>query len=377
MMARYRIMVCPVRRVNGSLPGLFVVVLAGLAVVHGLSAQAPAGDYQPGSRVRAGIYVDPPVTIAEEYGGYSGMAVELWDIVAKRLDLHTEYVVFDRFPDMLEACRNGDIDIAVHTLAVNSRRASYLWYSFPWHLATSRIMVREQQRSTFWAEFQRFRHFRAYAIFLVVFTAMVISMTVLRRRLEKDFPADWKTGITLSMLDVIKALRSGKLNQTKMGWLGCLLSVLWMIFGVTASAYLTSSVATAMTGSNLKRHELTSVSQLPGKRIGVLTGDSTQVALDDLGLDTVHFLGVRNGIQGLLDGKVEALVTNADALQWYDQRHPEWPVEVVGEKFFARPCGFATSRHNVDFMDRVSVELIWLYETGKIEEIRSRYLSGR
>ncbi|MCD7896901.1 MAG: hypothetical protein LUG50_09545 [Planctomycetaceae bacterium] len=50
---------------------------------------------------------------------------------------------------------------------------------------------------------------------------------------------------------------------------------------------------------------------------------------------------------------------------------------MVGEKFFARPCGFATSRHNVDFMDRVSAELIWLYETGKIEEIRSRYLSGR
>ncbi|MCC8164937.1 MAG: transporter substrate-binding domain-containing protein, partial [Planctomycetes bacterium] len=299
-MARHRSPVpAPVRRVRVPEVLVFIFVAAGFAQL--LAATAAGGDYAPGSRVRAGIYVDPPVTIAEEYGGYSGMAVELWDIVAKRLDLHTEYVVFDRFPDLLEACRTGEIDIAVHTLAVNSKRASYLWYSFPWHLATSRIMVREQQRSTFWAEFQRFRHFRAYGIFLAVFTAMVIAMTILRRRLEKDFPEDWKTGITLSMLDVIKALRSGKLNQTKMGWLGCLISVVWMIFGVTASAYLTSSIATAMTGSNLKRHELTSVSQLPGKRIGVLTGDSTQAALDDLGLDTVHYLGVRNGIQGLLD----------------------------------------------------------------------------
>lgn len=178
------------------------------------------------------------------------------------------------------------------------------------------------------------------------------------------------------MLDVVKALRSGKLNQSKMGWLGCLLSVVWMIFGVTVSAYFTSSMASAMTSSTLHRQELTSVSQLAGRRVGVMTGDSSQMLLDELGMNTTHYLGIPNAIRGLLAGEVEAVVTTAAALDWHDRQRPDLPLQVVGEPFFAKPSGFATSRKNVDFMDRVSVELIWLYETGKIEELRSRYVSG-
>ncbi|MCD8140446.1 MAG: transporter substrate-binding domain-containing protein [Planctomycetaceae bacterium] len=368
-------MTTPPRRPTARSGPLFfaLVLLAGVWVPR----SAPATDFLLGDTVRAGIYVDPPVTISESYGGYSGLGVELWEIVAKRMRLNTEYVVFDTFNDMLQACGNGDIDIVIHIVGVSSKRASYLWYSFPWHMTSARIMTLESKTSSFWDEFQRFHHFRAYTIFGIIFTVMVVAMTLLRRKLEKDFPPDWKTGITLCMRDVVKALRSGKLNQTQLGWFGCLLSVLWMIFGVTASAYFTSSIASAMSSSTIQRRDLTGLAQLTGKTIAVVTGDANQQLLDDLGMRTVHYDTLDTCVQALLAGEVDAVVNTGSSLEWYDRAHPELPIRVVGDSFNPMPCGFATSRENVAFMDKVSVELIWLYETGKIEELRSRYISGR
>ncbi len=342
-----------------------------------LPRSALATDFLLGDTVRAGIYIDPPVTIEESYGGYSGLGVDLWEIIAKRMRVNTEYVVFDKFNDMLQSCADGKIDIVIHTVGVSSRRASSLWYSFPWHMTSARIMTRESGTSSFWDEFQRFHHFRAYAIFGIIFVVMVLSMTHLRRKLEKDFPPDWLTGITLCMRDLVKALRSGKLNQTQLGWFGCLLSVLWMIFGVTASAYFTSSIASAMSSSTIQRRDPATLAQLTGQRIAVETGDANQQLLDELGMTTLHFDSLDKCVAALLAGEVDAVVNTGSSLEWYDRAHPELPVRVVGDSFNPMPCGFATSRDNVAFMDRVSVELIWLYETGKIEELRSRYLSGR
>ncbi|MCD8351197.1 MAG: transporter substrate-binding domain-containing protein [Planctomycetaceae bacterium] len=369
-------MAVPTRSRSAVLPRIFLAAFISLAVVW-LPRSALAIDFMLGDTVRVGIYVDPPVTIEENYGGYSGLGVELWEIIAKRMRVNTEYVVFTTFNDMLDACGSGKVDIVVHTVGVNSRRASYLWYSFPWHMAAARIMTLEQTSSSFWDEFQRFHHFRAYAIFGIIFVVMVTFMTLLRRKLEKEFPPDWKTGVTLCMRDVLKALRSGQLNQSRMGWFGCLLSVVWMIFGVTASAYFTSSIASAMTSSTLQRRELTGLAQLSGKRIGVSVGDANQQSLDDLGMTTVHYHGLEASIKALLAGEVDAVVNTGSSLEWYDRAHPELPVQVVGESFFAMPCGFVTARENVSFMDKVSVELIWLFETGKIEDLRSRYISGR
>lgn len=169
------------------LPLALALCASLLAVSPGTAASV---DFQPGAAIRAGIYVDPPITIQEEYGGHSGLAVELWEIVAKRMQVRTEYVVFDKFPEMLAATAEGDIDIAVHALGVNAKRASSLWYSFPWHLSAARIMTLEQQSGSFWAEFRRFRHFRTYGVFGLIFVVMVAAMTLLRRRLEKDFPRD-------------------------------------------------------------------------------------------------------------------------------------------------------------------------------------------
>ncbi len=230
--------------------------------------------------VRAGVFVSPLFVIEESYGGYGGLAVDLWETVARGISLRTEYVPYPSVRDLLLATEQGEVDIAVLTIAVTYDRANRLRFSFPWFDSGLRLMVNKESTSTFWSEMSRFQHFRVYLVFFLIFTVMALSMTFLRRRLDPKFPGDWKTGFTKSLLDVVASVKSGRLDQSYLGWIGSLISVGWMVFGVAAAAYITSSITSAMTTVSLSKGGINTLAELTDKRVGVLTGSISEEFLE-------------------------------------------------------------------------------------------------
>src|SRR5690606_21151803 len=84
------------------------------------------------SGVNVGVYVSPPFVIAEN-NTFGGMAIDLWEIVAGKLDLATHYVAYPTFRELVEATRAGDVDAAVTNLTITRNRAELISFTQPWY----------------------------------------------------------------------------------------------------------------------------------------------------------------------------------------------------------------------------------------------------
>lgn len=355
--------------------GILTVCAAILVcLATALSAAEAPDDPIASGRVRAGLYISPPFVMTEKYGGYTGIAVELWEAVAKGLDVKTEYRVYSNIRDLLNAAKLDEIDVVVLAIAATHKRSGYLRFSFPWYDSGLLIMVNEDTHLTFWEEMARFGHYRMYMRFFFVFMIMAFGMTLLRRRKDPDFPEDWKTGFTRSLLDVVASIKSGRLDQSYLGWVGSLISAGWMIFGVAAAAYVTSSITSAMTTASLSKVEISSLVDLLDKKVGVKKGGLSEGFLTEMGIETAPYNDLDDAAQAMLAKKVDAVVCDAPALRYFIKSHPDMPLMETGDLFRQEKYCFVTGLKRRDLMDRISEELIWLHEAGKIQSLQSHYM---
>lgn len=73
---------------------LSISLLIGILLPGAVFAQG--GSEISTSGVNVGIYVSPPFVVAEN-NTFDGMAIDLWEVVAGKLDLATHYVAYPTF----------------------------------------------------------------------------------------------------------------------------------------------------------------------------------------------------------------------------------------------------------------------------------------
>ena len=81
----------------------------------------------------------------QEQGRFTGMAVELWELIAGSLGMQSKYRPFPTVRALIDAAANGEIDVAVTNLSITQGRAQRIDFTHPWFDAGQRIMVNENQ----------------------------------------------------------------------------------------------------------------------------------------------------------------------------------------------------------------------------------------
>lgn len=93
-------------------------------------------------------------------------------------------------------------------------------------------ILKTADTSSFVGELSKSKRFRIYGILGLLFALFALFMMWLRRKKDPDFPQDFTTGYTLSLLDVTSSMRSGETDQEYLGWKGNILAAVWMMFGL-------------------------------------------------------------------------------------------------------------------------------------------------
>ena len=91
-----------------------------------------------------GLYVSPPF-VMEENGSYTGMAIDIWENLSRKLDLDFEYRNFENFGDLLDETAAGTVDVAVTNVTITRARAERVDFTQPWFDSGLRIMVNEDR----------------------------------------------------------------------------------------------------------------------------------------------------------------------------------------------------------------------------------------
>ncbi|WP_121067481.1 transporter substrate-binding domain-containing protein [Chachezhania antarctica] len=346
-----------------------------LIAVAGLASPVAAQEAEQTEPLRIAVHDSPPFVMIEN-GQNSGLAIDLWEKVARELGYQFEYQEFETIRSMIDATAAAEVDVAVTNLTVTEARAERIDFSQPWYDSGLRIMVSDDRGSTLQKLFVGLRDsgfLRAYAWLAFALLVASLAFTFFDRKYDKDFPEKFQDGFAESFYTVMTVATSGKPPKRKnlFGWLGRMWQGLWLVCGVMVVAFVTSTVTSVMTTLSIK-NDIRSVMDLPGLYVGVSEGSSAEEFAEANGITTISFSGIRASTQALLNGEIQAIIGDKPVLEYYTKRNSDQPLTVVGAVFNPEKYAFALPQGS-DLRKPITVEIVGARQDGEVQDMATRY----
>lgn len=329
---------------------------------------------QPKQPIKVGVYVSEPFVI-KQGDDFSGMAIDLWHNIAKRLGLASEFVEYSNYSELVKAVSKNEIDAGVTNLTITENRAEIVDFTHPWFDAGLRIMVHTQAGDSWGDLFNRLDdagHIATYAWILAIILASTVLLTVFDRRFDAGFPKRWREGLAESFYHVVSLATSGKTTRKNLfGWVGRIWQAFWMVCGIAIIAYVTSSITSVMTVAHLDNN-ITSLADLQNKPVGVRAGSVSEQTLKSRSIATVPFDHLQEAVAALTNDEIAAIVADSPVLEYYTHKNASEPVSIVGNTFSPDKYGFAFPRHS-PFVKPATVAIISAHESEDIAKLKAKY----
>lgn len=120
-----------------------LVMLAVLTIGPSAGAQDGSTDEQT---VRVATKALAPFVFvdseAADGSGLTGYSIDVWDEVARRLGLRTEWLVEESVGDILDSARTGDADVAIAGISMTAERETFVDFSHPYYDSGLHLTVR-------------------------------------------------------------------------------------------------------------------------------------------------------------------------------------------------------------------------------------------
>lgn len=352
----------------GQVLALAVLPLVGL---HG----ALAADV---SSITAGYFESPPF-VMDEGGQPAGLAIELWQDVAARHHWTTDYRRYATLGELVNAVARGEVDIAITDLTVSHERAQRIGFTQPWLDGGTRLLVGAVPKhgiQQIWDGLGNAGFLRIYGLIGVLIIVAAFLFTAFDRRFDPDFPKRWRDGLAESFYTVMKVVTSGTPPERKnlFGWIGRIWQGVWLVAGVAVLAFVTSTVTSVMTTLSLK-HQISGISDLGDRFVGVLAGSVQESDARALNLNARAYPDLQRAAQALLDGEVQAVMADGPELEYYVHTHGDAPVRVVGRATQRSRYAFALPLGS-ELAQPVTLGILDAVESGRLERMKARYLAS-
>jgi ABC-type amino acid transport substrate-binding protein len=328
--------------------------------------------------VRVAVFAEPPFAMQDESGRWTGYAVTLLDAAAVDATLALDMQPCATLQEAIDRVGSGAADIGVGNTLVTSERLSSVDFSQPILDGGLRMMVprdRSASLSRIVSGLWENGHVHVMIGGALVTLAVAAVLLAVLRRLDKEFTQHWHEGFAESLYHVVSVVMTGKTSykgKIAPGWVGRIFAALWLVFGVASVAYLTSSLTSVMT-SEAMASRVMSPRDLHGKRVGALKGSVGERYCAQHSLDAVLYATVEQAAAALSARQVDAVVADAQTLEYYDTSHPDVPVTTVGEIFERRHYAFPVHRGDDDLRQRVDRSIVSLRESGALDRLRERW----
>lgn len=324
--------------------------------------------------VEVGVYVSEPF-VNKQGDSYSGMAIDIWQDIATRMNLASKYVEYPNYTELVKAVSEGKVEAAVTNLTITEQRAEIVDFTHPWFDAGLRIMVHTQAGSGWDDLINRLDdagHLATYAWILGILVAATILLTIFDRRFDEGFPKRWREGLAESFYHVVSIATSGKTSRKNLfGWVGRIWQTFWMVFGIAIIAYVTSSITSVMTVAHIDNN-ISSLSDLQGKSVGVRAGSVAEQFLKSRSIATVPFDHMPEAVNALVSDEIAAIVGDGPVLEYYAHQHADQPIDMVGNIFSPDKYGFAFPRHS-ELVKPATVAIISAHENEAVAKLKAKY----
>ncbi|WP_072572954.1 transporter substrate-binding domain-containing protein [Granulibacter bethesdensis] len=328
--------------------------------------------------INAGYFIDPPFVLPHRKNDHpAGLAIDLWDKTSQMQGWVTHYHRYETISDLLSALERGEIDVGTVGLTVSSQRMEKVIFSQPWFQTGLRMMIVKHNStglSRLLSELAASGHLRNYLfIFLAILIATLIT-AIMHRHVLKDSSPHWSSSLSGAFYDMMAMLTGNQTSSTVPERAGArIIAAIWLLCGVGIVAYVTSSITSVMTASEINQR-VDNITELGSRPVSAMKGSIAMTFALDTGLHVQGYTLLADAVQKLIQGKTAAILGDSSQLDYYIQQNPAQPLIVTGATLRPENLGFVM-RPGFPMRDQIDRAILKLQEDKILSQMESAYFS--
>lgn len=330
--------------------------------------------------LKVGVAGSAPFYFTDENSSVpQGISVEIWEKIADKKGWNYKYRNFNSVNDVLKAVKEGNVDVAVGPITINSERLKNFRFSQPFYQSSLAIVYKKGGFS-FWNLMHLLFSYRlliAIAIFLIILTFVGILLWLAERKASPDqFSAEPAKGIGTGMwLAIVTMSTTGYGDKAPITLAGRIIAGTWMIVSIISATSMVAGIASVLTFSNLQGNNINNIEQLNGKKVATVSGSPSIEFLKEYNTRIVAVSNLNEAFKKLKEKEVEAIVFDRPQLMYYLKNHENESFEMTKAEYYQQGYGFAFPE-NSKLIYEVNRTLLELSEDGETKDIIENFLGN-
>lgn len=352
-----------------------------MAVLPATTAEAQGAQPAMEREMQVVTRVLPPMVV-QRGDELSGFSIELWNEIARRLNLKFKYHTAPNVAEQLAQVRSGKADLAVAAISITSAREEEFDFSQPMMNAGLQIMVRntgEGSQSPLtdvltllfsWTSLA----WLGVALLLIIIPAHIVWYA---ERNEPNGMIPHKSyfpGIFEALYWAAGTLATQS-DRAPRNWIGRVVGVLWMFAGIVFVALYTAQLAAQLTVQQIGGN-INGPNDLAGKLVAVTSGSTAAAAVREYNGKTVEVSDIQEAYRSLDRRAVEAIVFDSPVLLYYAANEGKGRVATVGAPFRKEDYGILFPRDS-ELRTKVNVTLLKIREDGTYQRLYEKWFGSR
>ncbi len=330
--------------------------------------------------LRVGVSGSPPF-VTEKDGVLSGISIEIWKDVAKRLDHQYKFVVQPNTNANVQAVAEGSIDLAIGPISITPKRLANPKIDFtqPYFHGYEGLLIPKKAPGLI-ARLRPFIGWAALSSVGILVSLLFIFGNLIwlaeRRKNTEQFPREYLHGVGNGMwFGLVTLTTVGYGDRAPLSKSGRTIAGVWMVMSLVAVSSITAGLASAFT---LSLAELTPASirnkgDLRGKRIAIVEGRPSLKWGRVYDVNPFPTKNLDQAIETLKEGKVEGIIFDEAPLRHYLKENKESHLRLANFPLTIQTYGFVLPMGS-PLRNPLNIELLGMERSGETEEIENRLL---
>ena len=309
-------------------------------------------------------------------GAYTGFDIELWEAIARELELTFTYHETDLkgiFADLVE----GSADVALSCITVTEEREKIVDFSHHYLDSGLRIMVLNS------AKFSLAESLKSFYSPIVVKSLSYIGLFIIIcghvfwwvERGHKYISTTYLPGIFQAYWYVLVTMTTvGYGDIVPRNWVGRLMALFVMVIGIGFFGWTIAQLSSAITLQKL-HSDITDQRDLRNRLVATVEGTTSVAALEKLGAVVVPAKTIDQAYGKLLKEEVNALVFDAPTILYYARNKGAGRVSVVGPLFDIQYYGFLFPQGS-ELREPVNRALLRLRKNGVYDKLYHKWFGS-
>lgn len=340
------------------------------------AVDAPTAD-TPHSLKIATRLVDP--FVIKEGDKLTGFSIDLWEEIAKRLGVTSEYDIRTTLPDLLGAVHDGGDTVAVAAISITAQREQDYDFSQPIFDAGLAILTPTGSGETSWLDMlliwsKQILPALGVGLLLIFIPANIVWAVERKGATDIPIARAYIPGV-LGAAYWVATLMGGQAEGMPKRPISRIIALVWIYVGLIFVAYFTAFATTSLTVQQLKSG-INGPADLVGKRVASVSDSTAARYLREMGITPMLFPDIGQAIAALGKHEAQAVVYDSPILQHYaSSTAGHGMVQIAGPTFRQEKYGILFPRNSA-LRKPVNEALLGLREDGVYQTLQRKWFGS-